>query len=105
MADLYVKTKKQFDDVVKDNVLVAVDFTASWCPPCRMIGPKFEAMQADFPSIKFIKIDVDDNSETAEAFKVSAMPTFKFIKNGKEVDELVGASEEKLKQKLHALAA
>ena len=95
----YLKTKSDFESCISDNAIVAIDFTAAWCGPCKMIGPKFEAMSADpeFAGIVFKKIDVDDNSEAAEACGISAMPTFKIYKGGKEVDELTGASEEKLK--------
>ena len=53
--------------------------------------------------ITFIKVDVDENSETAEAQGISAMPTFKFFKDGQEASELVGASEQKLKEELQKL--
>jgi len=64
-----------------------------------MIGPKFEALAADpaFAGIVFKKIDVDENSEAAEACGISAMPTFKIYKGGQEVDQMVGASEDKLR--------
>ncbi|XP_064638834.1 thioredoxin-like [Lineus longissimus] len=94
-------TKADFDKALIEaaDKLVAVDFTAVWCGPCRMIGPKFVAFaeSGDYPNVVFYKVDVDKNSETAESEEVSAMPTFKFYKNGKKVDELVGASEPGLK--------
>ena len=55
----YLKNKKAFDDAIMKGGLVAVDFTASWCPPCKMIGPKFEAMALNFDNIDFYKCDVD----------------------------------------------
>ncbi|XP_075264529.1 thioredoxin-like [Convolutriloba macropyga] len=56
----YLNTRKDFDGAVAFGVTI-VDFTASWCPPCRMIAPKFEEMSKQFTSIKFIKVDVDEN--------------------------------------------
>ncbi|XP_066918750.1 thioredoxin-like [Clytia hemisphaerica] len=100
-----VKTKTEFDSTLSNNTLVAVDFTASWCGPCKMIGPKFEAMAAQFPSIKFIKVDVDENSETSEALGIAAMPTFFFYANGEKMKEVVGASEDKLREALQELSA
>merc|ERR1712168_1756718 len=89
-----IKTKAEFDAFLKANKKVACDFTATWCGPCRMIGPKFEAFAAkdDFKDIAFIKVDVDQNSDTSEAEGISAMPTFMFYLDGAKVDELVGAS-------------
>ena len=51
-----VKTKADFDQCLKDNQKVVVDFTASWCGPCKMIGPKFAAMESEYPTLKFIKV-------------------------------------------------
>ncbi|XP_077981657.1 thioredoxin-like [Glandiceps talaboti] len=98
----YVKTKADFDAALKGagSKLVAVDFTASWCGPCKFIGPKFEEMSKEFTDVVFIKVDVDDNGETAEANGVSAMPTFIFFKNGEKVDSLTGADEKKLRELL-----
>lgn len=99
-----VPTKEEFDSVLKDNKLVAVDFTATWCGPCQMIGPKFVAMAEEFKGVKFIKVDVDENGDTAEAMEINCMPTFMFFKDGAKVDQFEGASEEKLKEKLAKLS-
>jgi thioredoxin 1 len=102
---LRVTTKPDFDSIIKDEKRVAVHFEATWSGPCRFIGPKFEAFADEFKAIKFIKVDVDENSETAEAWGISAIPTFKFFADGESFGEdLVGASENKLKHKLEKLA-
>ena len=97
-------TKKEFDDelAAAGDKLVAVDFTASWCGPCQRIGPKFIEFAGVYSDVVFLKVDVDENAETAEWAGIEAMPTFKFYKNKAEVDELVGASEQALKDKIEA---
>merc|ERR1712226_286467 len=84
-----IPTKAEYDKVLADagGKLVVIDFTATWCGPCQRIAPKFVEWEGTF------KVDVDENEETAAAYGVSAMPTFKFIKGGQKVGEVVGANE------------
>jgi len=93
-------SKASFDEFLKNagDALVVVDFFAEWCGPCKMIAPKVKKFANDYTDVYFAKVDVDENDETAEAEGVSAMPTFKFYKNGKKVDELTGANEKKLEE-------
>ena len=106
MTNLTVQNdKSSFDAFVKANEskLIVVDFFATWCPPCKMIAPYFEELAKQNPDVEFVKIDVDQNSETSEQYGIRAMPTFKFIKGGKVVDEVTGASKEKIAEKVAAL--
>jgi len=82
--------------------LVVVDFTAVWCGPCQRIAPLFAALADENPDAVFVKVDVDENEDVAQECQVSAMPTFKFFKNKKEVDEMVGADPDKLKKMVAA---
>jgi thioredoxin 1 len=77
-----------------------VDFTATWCGPCKMIGPYFEELAAKFPDVEFVKVDVDELDDVAAACGISAMPTFQLYSNGVMVKEMCGAD----KAKLEALA-
>merc|ERR1712004_197725 len=101
MTDMYLADKASYDACLKDNgdKLVVIDFTATWCPPCKMIAPKYEAMAAEFDKVTLKKIDVDKNAEASQAAGIACMPTFKFYKDGKEVeaDKIEGASEEKIR--------
>merc|ERR1712217_882371 len=99
---LKLKTKEEFDKLIKEKEVVFVDFTASWCPPCKMIKPVFEEWAEKFKDndkVKFVKIDVDENDEVAREYAISSMPTFKVFKSGKEDENggFGGASIDKLK--------
>ncbi|XP_064386038.1 thioredoxin-like [Halichondria panicea] len=98
----YLKTADEFRKALKDagNKWVVVDFTASWCPPCKMIAPIFETLSKEFTEIKFYKVDVDENNETAEDQGIQAMPTFKFYQNEKAMKTMKGADEKQLKSNL-----
>ena len=80
------------------NKLVVIDFTASWCGPCKMIAPLFKELSEEMGNAVFLKIDVDENPETAARYSVSAMPTFVFIKAGEVVDRLMGANPARLRE-------
>ncbi|XP_042479511.1 thioredoxin H-type-like [Macadamia integrifolia] len=86
--------------------LVVVDFTASWCGPCRFIAPVLAEMAKKLPHVIFLKVDVDELKSVATDWAVEAMPTFMFLKEGKIVDKIVGAKKDELQQKiaLHAAA-
>ena len=72
------------------NKLTIIDFTATWCGPCKMIAPVFKELSEEYGSrAQFIKVDVDDNPEAAQKYGVTAMPTFLFIKGGEVVDRLM----------------
>lgn len=94
-----VRTKSEFDETVAQagGKPIFVDFFATWCGPCVMISPFFEQLsQTHAEHAVFIKIDVDESEELSMQFQISAMPTFITLKGGQKVDELVGASKEKL---------
>lgn len=98
-----VATKAEFFGCLKKYERVAVDFTASWCGPCKHIGPEFERLAPQYPTIQFVKVDVDENDETAHACEVRAMPTFHFYKVGKKVSEFSGANKDNLVRSLDQL--
>ena len=87
----------EFKEIVKTGKVV-VDFTATWCGPCKMIGPFFDELSKKYTDVKFIKVDVDELDDVASEAGVSAMPSFYYYEEGKVVETLVGASKEKLEQ-------
>ncbi|EXB30121.1 Thioredoxin H2-2 [Morus notabilis] len=77
-----------------------IDFSATWCGPCKFMEPIYNDMAARFSDVDFVKIDVDELSDVAQEFGVQAMPTFVLTKKGKEVDRVVGAKKDELERKV-----
>ena len=94
-------TKAEFDAVLAEAAAagkaVVVDFTATWCGPCQRIAPLYAQLASEFPQADFIKVDVDENQETAAACQVSAMPTFMIFRDKKEVGMIRGADPDGLR--------
>ncbi len=88
----------EFNQLLKSSGKVVVDFTATWCGPCKVIAPVFEELAGQHNEVTFIKVDVDSGSDIATQAKINAMPTFVAYKNGTEVSRFSGASKEQLAQ-------
>ena len=70
---------------------VLVDFWASWCGPCRMVGPILDEIAAEYPEYKIVKINVDEEPELASRYQVVSIPTLMVVKNGQVVSQSAGA--------------
>ena len=90
MSVLHV-TKENFDEVVSTEKTVLLDFFATWCGPCRMVGPILEEIAAEHPQYVIAKIDVDEEPELASQFGVMSIPTMVVMKNREVVSQSAGA--------------
>jgi len=80
------------DDVLASTVPVLVEFTADWCPPCRMVAPVLEQISADEKNrLRVLAIDVDTNPDTTLKYQVMGMPTLALFVNGEIVSRILGA--------------
>ena len=85
-----VKTTEEFDAVLKNNKSVFVDFFATWCGPCKMVGPVVEKVSEEVSGVKFIKVDVDDLGDVASRYGIASIPALFAFKDGEKVGEIVG---------------
>ncbi len=86
-----VVSDRNFDQTVKNYRLVVVDCWAAWCAPCRAIAPVVEELAKEYSGkVVFGKLNVDENPETREKYGIMAIPTLLVMKNGDEVDRIVG---------------
>lgn len=89
-----------FNECKNLNKLIVIDFSATWCGPCKFMEPAFNDMSAKYTDVDFAKIDVDELADVAREFGVQAMPTFVLLKQGKEVARVVGAKKDELEKKI-----
>lgn len=93
MAEIKTVTDANFQaDVVESDVPVLVDFWAPWCGPCRMVAPVLEEIQQERgDAIQVVKLNVDENPQTAGKYQVMSIPTLILFKNGEIAHKVIGA--------------
>lgn len=93
------------EEVLNAEIPVLVDFYADWCGPCKMMAPIVESLAESFEGkVKIGKLNIDDEMEIAQKYRVMSIPTFIFFKDGQVVETSMGAmSKEELEEKLKKL--
>ena len=98
-----ITSLSEFNEILLNNKRVVVDFFADWCGPCKKIAPYFVDLSTDYKNVYFCKVNVDIGEEIASLCEVSSLPTFLFYKNKENVDELIGANQTDLLNKVESL--
>ncbi|KIJ53467.1 hypothetical protein M422DRAFT_25346 [Sphaerobolus stellatus SS14] len=99
---IHLTSTKQLSGILaasKDKLTV-IDFHATWCGPCHTIAPVYEKLAKEYKNVNFLKCDVDAVSEVAQTYRVSAMPTFIFLKGSDKVAQVRGADPRGLENTL-----
>ena len=91
-------TPEELDNIMLSagRKLVAVDFGATWCPPCKMIKPFFESLSSQFPDVIFVSVDIDQLREHPLAADIMSVPTFKFFIGGNLMSTFSGAVQQQI---------
>lgn len=92
MSDVQVTDASFKQDVLESEIPVLVDFWAPWCGPCRMVAPVVEEIAQQYADkVKVVKLNTDDNPNTASQYGIRSIPTLMLFKGGQRVDMVVGA--------------
>lgn len=91
---------KMLNAASRTSRLAVLYFTATWCGPCRVISPFFSSLAGKYPKVVFLKVDIDEARDVAARWNISSVPTFFCIRNGKELDKVVGADKNALERKI-----
>ena len=92
MANIITGTNENFNEVINGKLPVLVDFWASWCGPCRMIAPFVEQLADEYEGkVAFMKVNVDEQPELCEKYRVSSIPNLILFKDGDVVEQSAGA--------------
>jgi thioredoxin 1 len=90
-TDVRSLRRSEWDSLISGKKLVAADFWAPWCPYCVRLKPVFDSVSKDYEeNIKFVKVNVDEETELASRYGIQGIPVIKFFCEGKEVGEIVG---------------
>lgn len=102
MGALHLTDENFKKEILESKVPCLVDFWAEWCGPCRRVGPVVEELAAEFAGkFKIAKLNVDDGQKTSSTYGVMSIPTLLFFKDGKVVEQIVGAvAKQELKAKI-----
>jgi thioredoxin 1 len=93
-------------EVIESDTPVLVDFWAPWCGPCRVVAPVLEEIAGERPDLRIVKLNVDDNQQTAAQYQVLSIPTLILFKGGAPVKTVVGAyPKKKLEAELEPVLA
>ena len=79
------------DEVLKSEKPVVVDFWAPWCVPCRRVSPILDEMSEEHDDVRFVKLNVDDNPQTAMSYQITSIPTIARFEGGQVTNQAVGA--------------
>ncbi len=82
-------------EVIESDTPVLVDFWAPWCGPCRVVGPVLEEIASQREDLRIVKLNVDDNQQTAATYGIMAIPTMLLFRNGQEAHRIQGALPKK----------
>ena len=91
MSIINVTNETFHQEVINSSKPVLLDFWASWCGPCRMVGPILEEIAAERPDIKVCKVNVDEEPELASRFRIVSIPTLMVIRDGQIATQSMGA--------------
>jgi thioredoxin 1 len=91
MKVLHVNKDNFHNEVLNSEKPVLLDFFASWCGPCRMVGPILDEIAEEREDIKVCKVDIDEQPELASRFHIMSVPTLMVLKDGNIVDQSIGA--------------
>ena len=86
MEIIHLENEEQFNDLIKEDKIL-LDFFATWCGPCRMLGPVLEKVES---KIKVVKVDTDEFEDLAREYGVMSIPTLVLLEKGKEVKRNIG---------------